>query len=105
MSQENRADDASPSNSEELGDVADIAESTDDKGTFDESNPNYLDAKQTKLFDTIDKLRELDVNRELDLPQLVVCGIQSSGKSSVLEAITRIAFPRNKELCTKFVTE
>ncbi|OXV07582.1 hypothetical protein Egran_04651 [Elaphomyces granulatus] len=46
------------------------------------------------LFDVVDKLRELDVNRELSLPQLVVCGSQSSSKSSVLEAISEIPFPR-----------
>lgn len=35
----------------------------------------------------------------------VVCGDQSSGKSSVLEAITEIPFPRNENLCTRFATE
>jgi GTPase SAR1 family protein len=34
-----------------------------------------------------------------------VCGDQSSGKSSVLEAITEIPFPRKENLCTRFDTE
>jgi GTPase SAR1 family protein len=35
----------------------------------------------------------------------VVCGDQSSGKSSVLEAITEIPFPRSSTLCTRFATQ
>jgi GTPase SAR1 family protein len=41
----------------------------------------------------------------LSLPQIVVCGDQSAGKSSVLEAITRVPFPRNDGLCTRYATE
>ena len=39
------------------------------------------------------------------MAQVVVCGDQSSGKSSVLEAITEIPFPRKENLCTRFATE
>src|SRR6202000_704552 len=41
----------------------------------------------------------------LSLPQIAVVGDQSSGKSSVLEAITMIPFPRKENLCTRFATE
>jgi hypothetical protein len=34
-----------------------------------------------------------------------VIGDQSSGKSSVLQAITRIPFPINEDMCTRFATE
>ncbi|KAK5133992.1 hypothetical protein LTR04_004735 [Oleoguttula sp. CCFEE 6159] len=34
-----------------------------------------------------------------------MCGDQSAGKSSVLEALTEIPFPRNDNLCTRFATE
>ncbi|KAK6362559.1 hypothetical protein TWF730_000017 [Orbilia blumenaviensis] len=61
--------------------------------------------KHRRLLDKIDKLRELGVNKILALPQLVVTGDQSSGKSSVLEALTRIPFPRSSGLCTRFATE
>jgi hypothetical protein len=34
-----------------------------------------------------------------------VIGDQSSGKSSVLEGITKVPFPVGDELCTRFATE
>lgn len=60
---------------------------------------------QRKVLDIVDKLRRTGLNGIVGLPQLVVCGDQSSGKSSVLEAITEIPFPRKENLCTRFATE
>ncbi|EEH39370.1 interferon-induced GTP-binding protein Mx [Paracoccidioides lutzii Pb01] len=57
------------------------------------------------LLDIIDKLRSQGINRYVDLPQIVVCGDQSSGKSSVLEAISGLSFPTKDNLCTGFATE
>ncbi|KAK6531085.1 hypothetical protein TWF281_007910 [Arthrobotrys megalospora] len=51
------------------------------------------------------ELRAQGVGDHISLPQLVVCGDQSAGKSSVLEGITGIPFPRNDGVCTKFATE
>ncbi|KAI9824015.1 MAG: hypothetical protein M1826_007548 [Phylliscum demangeonii] len=62
-------------------------------------------ADQRKLMDVVDQLRRTGLGDVLQLPQLVVCGDQSSGKSSVLEAITEIPFPRKENLCTRFATE
>ncbi|KAH6685727.1 interferon-induced GTP-binding protein Mx1 [Plectosphaerella plurivora] len=53
----------------------------------------------------IDKLRELGIAEMVSLPQLVVVGDQSSGKSSVLESLTGFAFPRAPGLCTRYVTQ
>ena len=50
-------------------------------------------------------LRARGIGEHVDLPQLVVCGDQSAGKSSVLEGITGIPFPRQDGVCTKFATE
>ncbi|EON69688.1 hypothetical protein W97_08948 [Coniosporium apollinis CBS 100218] len=63
------------------------------------------DADQRKIMDTVGKLRRIGLTSVLQLPQLIVCGDQSSGKSSVLEAITQIPFPRKENLCTRFATE
>lgn len=41
----------------------------------------------------------------VSLPQLVVCGDQSTGKSSILERLSGIPFPRKDGLCTRFATE
>jgi hypothetical protein len=61
--------------------------------------------EQRKILDLVDRLRRAGLSSILQLPQLVVCGDQSSGKSSVLEAITEIPFPRKENLCTRFATE
>jgi len=57
------------------------------------------------LLDIIDKLRSQGISRFVDLPQIIVCGDQSSGKSSVLEAISGMSFPTKDNLCTRFATE
>ena len=56
------------------------------------------------LLEKIDKLFACKVGKYVDLPQLVVVGDQSSGKSSVLEALTNLPFPRESTLCTRFAT-
>ncbi|KAI2635646.1 P-loop containing nucleoside triphosphate hydrolase protein [Hypomontagnella submonticulosa] len=65
-----------------------------------------LQSKDHKsLMDIIDTLRSKGINRYVNLPQIVVCGDQSSGKSSVLEAISGMSFPTKDSLCTRFATE
>ncbi|KAH8743124.1 hypothetical protein F5883DRAFT_357059, partial [Diaporthe sp. PMI_573] len=53
----------------------------------------------------IERVRANGVGDLVALPQLAVCGDQSTGKSSVLEAITGFPFPRQEGLCTRFPTE
>ncbi|KAJ8119426.1 hypothetical protein ONZ43_g3617 [Nemania bipapillata] len=57
------------------------------------------------ILTKIDKLRELNIGTSIPLPQLVVVGDQSSGKSSVLESLTGFAFPRGATLCTRYATQ
>ncbi|PMD54742.1 uncharacterized protein K444DRAFT_539458 [Hyaloscypha bicolor E] len=61
--------------------------------------------EQMELLDVVDSLRACGLSEIVDLPQIIVCGDQSSGKSSVLEAISGIPFPRQEDLCTRFATE
>ncbi|GAO16255.1 uncharacterized protein UV8b_08230 [Ustilaginoidea virens] len=58
-----------------------------------------------RLLDLIEQVRAKGVGDVVSLPQLVVCGDQSAGKSSVLEGITGMPFPRKDGLCTRFPTE
>ncbi|TVY58278.1 Interferon-induced GTP-binding protein Mx2 [Lachnellula cervina] len=57
------------------------------------------------MLDKIDRLFACNVGDYIDLPQVVVVGDQSSGKSSVLEGLTNLPFPRDSGLCTRFVTK
>ncbi|KAH8776538.1 P-loop containing nucleoside triphosphate hydrolase protein [Diaporthe sp. PMI_573] len=57
------------------------------------------------LLDIVDKLRSRGVSHYVDLPQIIVCGSQSSGKSATLEALSGIPFPTAEGLCTRFATE
>uniref|UniRef100_A0A8C1D0L3 Uncharacterized protein n=1 Tax=Cyprinus carpio carpio TaxID=630221 RepID=A0A8C1D0L3_CYPCA len=52
-------------------------------------------------IDTIDRLRSLGVEKDLALPAIAVIGDQSSGKSSVLEALSGVALPRGSGIVTR----
>ncbi|KAK3948389.1 P-loop containing nucleoside triphosphate hydrolase protein [Pseudoneurospora amorphoporcata] len=63
-----------------------------------------LAGEQGQLLDLLEKLQYAQLEN-VKLPQIVVVGDQSAGKSSVLEAITGIPFPREAGACTRFATE
>ncbi|ROW15590.1 hypothetical protein VPNG_02146 [Cytospora leucostoma] len=71
----------------------------------DASALELLSQDHRDLLDTVDDLRSMGVGRIVDLPQIIVVGDQSSGKSSVLEAISLVRFPVKGGLCTRFATE
>ncbi len=62
-------------------------------------------AEQIQLLDLVDSLRAEGLSEFTALPQLIVYGDQSSGKSSLLQAISGVPFPRKDNLCTRFATE
>ena len=75
----------------------------------EESNSKLLsgviDANVGPIIDLIDQLRAVGIEKDIQIPQIAVMGDQSSGKSSVLEAISGIPFPRGSGLVTKCATE
>ncbi|KAK2599466.1 hypothetical protein N8I77_011220 [Diaporthe amygdali] len=67
---------------------------------------SYIQSENHRdLLDIIDRLRSRGVSHYVDLPQIIVCGSQSSGKSATLEALSGISFPTAEGLCTRFATE
>ncbi|KAL7948152.1 hypothetical protein V8C42DRAFT_316823 [Trichoderma barbatum] len=77
-----------------------------DSPVLDSATAEQLNNVETRrLLDTIDSLRDLHIGGIVDLPQIIVVGDQCSGKSSVLEAISRVHFPVSDGICTRFPTE
>ncbi|KAF9911595.1 hypothetical protein EC991_003059 [Linnemannia zychae] len=64
-------------------------------------NPN---SEYQAVFDKISKVHSHGMSLNLSIPRMAIIGDQSSGKSSVLEAITKLSFPRDKGMCTRFAT-
>ena len=58
-----------------------------------------------QMLAKIDKLFGCGVGELVNLPQIVVVGDQSSGKSSVLEGLIKKDLPRDSGLCTRFATQ
>ncbi|KAM9454347.1 interferon-induced GTP-binding protein Mx3-like [Clarias gariepinus] len=61
----------------------------------------HLDEKVRPLIDLIDSLRLIGIEEDLALPTIAVIGDQSSGKSSVLEALSGVALPRGSGIVTR----
>ncbi|XP_028608341.1 interferon-induced GTP-binding protein Mx2 [Grammomys surdaster] len=74
-------------------------------GEKDKDSVNNLcsqyEEKVRPCIDLIDSLRALGVEQDLALPAIAVIGDQSSGKSSVLEALSGVALPRGSGIVTR----
>ncbi|EAT79567.2 hypothetical protein SNOG_13240 [Parastagonospora nodorum SN15] len=72
---------------------------------IDEQIPRELDALGAHVKDiitTINRLEGLGLQRlKIPLPKIIVLGEQSTGKSSVIEAISEIKTPRSTGTCTR----
>ncbi|NXK28141.1 MX protein, partial [Arenaria interpres] len=62
---------------------------------------NQYEEKIRPCIDLIDSLRALGIEKDLALPAIAVIGDQSSGKSSVLEALSGVALPRGNGIVTR----
>ncbi|XP_060785461.1 interferon-induced GTP-binding protein MxE [Neoarius graeffei] len=70
------------------------------EGMSNSLNHHYED-RVRPYIDLVDKLRSLGVEKDLNLPAIAVIGDQSSGKSSVLEALSGVALPRGTGIVTR----
>ncbi|XP_061089905.1 interferon-induced GTP-binding protein Mx-like [Conger conger] len=61
----------------------------------------HYEEKVRPCIDLIDTLRSLGVEEDLALPAIAVIGDQSSGKGSVLEALSGVALPRGSGIVTR----
>lgn len=66
-------------------------------------NPRHR--RQAEALDSIDTLRHAHLNPRIDTPQIVICGDHSSDKDSLLEALTRLSFPKRSWDMQRCVTE
>ncbi|KAG3235774.1 hypothetical protein PI124_g19207, partial [Phytophthora idaei] len=53
----------------------------------------------------VDKLRDNGLGQYIELPQIAVMGDTSSGKSSLLSALSGVPFPSNDQLTTRCPTQ
>jgi GTPase SAR1 family protein len=61
-----------------------------------------LNSKESReLLSVVDRMREILHDNKIRLPEIIVVGDQSVGKSSVLEAISGIQLPRAQNICTR----
>ncbi|KAL4814088.1 P-loop containing nucleoside triphosphate hydrolase protein [Aspergillus spinulosporus] len=63
---------------------------------------HFVGVESSEQLAFIDELHKLGLSSTIELPELVVVGDQSTGKSSVLQAITEISFPVKQDTCTRF---
>ncbi|XP_062406310.1 interferon-induced GTP-binding protein Mx1-like [Sardina pilchardus] len=62
---------------------------------------DHFSEKVRPYIELIDSLRLMGIDKDLSLPAIAVIGDQSSGKSSVLEALSGVALPRGSGIVTR----
>ncbi|KAG9375859.1 hypothetical protein A1F94_013603 [Pyrenophora tritici-repentis] len=67
--------------------------------------PDQHGLAEPLMLEKIDSLFACGVGELVSLPQIVVVGDQSSGKSSVLEGLIKKLLLRDSGLCTRFATQ
>ncbi|KAH7028153.1 P-loop containing nucleoside triphosphate hydrolase protein [Microdochium trichocladiopsis] len=66
---------------------------------------NPFDSEGSRLlFEAVEQMQSCGASQDIDIPQLVIVGGQSTGKSSLLQQLTDIPFPIALGCCTRFAT-
>uniref|UniRef100_A0A672LCT8 Interferon-induced GTP-binding protein Mx1-like n=1 Tax=Sinocyclocheilus grahami TaxID=75366 RepID=A0A672LCT8_SINGR len=71
------------------------------KGTTHGAFHNHFIESVRPLIELIDSLKLIGLDEDIGLPSIAVVGDQSSGKSSVLEALSGVALPRGSGIVTR----
>ncbi|XP_076838526.1 interferon-induced GTP-binding protein Mx3-like [Brachyhypopomus gauderio] len=79
----------------------DIPCSTENRKPMEGLFHSHLEERVRPYIDLIDSLRLIGIEDDLALPTIAVIGDQSSGKSSVLEALSGVALPRGSGIVTR----
>ncbi|RYP03364.1 hypothetical protein DL764_005179 [Monosporascus ibericus] len=72
-----------------------------DSKTFVHSSFSEIGLKLKAYNDTLADLQQLDVSNVVELPELVLVGDQSAGKSSLMSGIAEISLPASGGVCTR----
>ncbi|XP_014388413.1 PREDICTED: interferon-induced GTP-binding protein Mx1 isoform X2 [Myotis brandtii] len=93
--------DSTPASSHPLPNGDAVAPEGNLETTLENSLCSQYEEKVRPCIDLIDSLRALGVEQDLALPAIAVIGDQSSGKSSVLEALSGVSLPRGSGIVTR----
>lgn len=61
----------------------------------------FVGKKSSLLINAISDLRKFGLQHVVELPELVLVGDQSAGKSSLMSALTEVQLPKDQGICTK----
>ncbi|OLN87080.1 Interferon-induced GTP-binding protein Mx [Colletotrichum chlorophyti] len=81
-------------------DMEPLASSMPNESFFDGSFRD-IGAKLKIFNDTLGELQQLGVSHDVALPQLVLVGDQSAGKSSLMSGLAGLNLPRSEGVCTR----
>ncbi|GLD99440.1 hypothetical protein PINS_up008159 [Pythium insidiosum] len=75
--------------------------STTNNSSSNNNNQLFGHMSSSQGRDLIDRLREIGLDQYIELPQIAVMGDTSSGKSSLLSALSGVTFPSSDQLTTR----
>ncbi len=65
-----------------------------------EEGNNHLGSPASRAIKLMNQLRVCGIEGDLAIPRIAFAGKQSTGKSSLVEALTGVQLPRNHGTCT-----